>query len=177
MTDDKKKQLLMIARESIREAFNGRKVSIQDDDTENNGAFVTLKINNDLRGCIGFMEGIEPLNQMIADLAREAAFSDPRFPPLSPVELDECTISISLLTKPEKIRTLDEFVPGRDGIYMTVGTRRSVFLPQVAEETGWTKEEMLSALSRKAGLPSDSWKREDAEFRTFRAEVFDESIL
>ena len=67
--------------------------------------------------------------------------------------------------------------PGRDGIILSVSGRRAVFLPQVADETGWGRQEMLSALSRKAGLPPDAWKRDDAVFMTFTAEVFDESVL
>lgn len=177
MTEEKGKELLRIARDSISATFRGRKYHAADDGTENHGAFVTIRLGGSLRGCIGFMEGIGPLGQMVADLAREAAFSDPRFPPLTEEELERCTLEVSLLTEPEPIPSPSAFVPGRDGIHMSVGARRAVFLPQVAEETGWTREEMLAALSRKAGLPPDAWKRPDARFMVFRAEVFDEGIL
>ncbi len=177
MEKDLRKVLLRTARESINSAFSGKVCRYPEVDRENHGAFVTLRKGGDLRGCIGYLAGIGTLSSMIAELARSAAFTDPRFPPLEPDELDECTIEISLLTEPEMIESLDDFVLSRDGIYMILGQRRAVFLPQVADETGWTKEEMLSALAMKAGLMEDAWKDPDAEFLTFQAEVFDESIL
>ena len=103
MTEEKRKELLRIARDSISAAFRGREYHAADDGTENHGAFVTIRLGGSLRGCIGFMEGIGPLGQMVADLAREAAFSDPRFPPLTEEELGRCTLEVSLLTEPEPI--------------------------------------------------------------------------
>ena len=101
MTEEKRKELLRIARDSISATFRGREYHAADDGTENHGAFVTIRLGGSLRGCIGFMEGIGPLGQMVADLAREAAFSDPRFPPLTEEELGRCTLEVSLLTEPE----------------------------------------------------------------------------
>ena len=82
-----------------------------------------------------------------------------------------------MLTEPEKIETLDEFVLSRDGIIFSQNGRRAVFLPQVADETGWDKDTLLSELSLKAGLGRNSWKSPDAVFMTFQAEVSDESDL
>ena len=96
--------------------------------------------------------------------------------PIPEEELPLITIGISLLTVPEPIDSADSFRIGTDGIIMEKAGRRAVFLPQVALETGWTEEEMLSALSRKAGLGSDGWK-EGASFMTFQAEVFSEDDL
>ena len=172
MTNERKKELLAIARKSIA-GENPRTT----DKGERYGAFVTLRKHGALRGCIGFLEPIADLEKEIAELAREAAFSDPRFPPLSLPELPECTIEISLLTKPERIGSLDEFRLHRDGIILSLHGRRAVFLPQVADETGWTEEEMLSALSEKAGLPMTAWKSDEAVFHTFQAEVFSEDEM
>ena len=167
MTDERRKALLDIARKSIA----GEDVRTEDR-RERSGAFVTLRKNGELRGCIGYMEAISDLESEIKMLAREAAFSDPRFPPLSLSELPLCTIEISLLTKPERIESIQDFMPRRDGIILSLLGRRAVFLPQVADETGWTREEMLSALSEKAGLGPSAWKSDQAVFHTFQAEVF-----
>lgn len=171
-----RKQLLMIARKSLETAFSHEVYTVPEINMMR-GAFVTLRKNGELRGCIGFLEGIMPLSDEIFTLARDAAFRDYRFLPLSESELDEITIEISVLSVPEEISSAEDFLPGRDGIILSASGRRAVFLPQVADETGWGREEMLSALSRKAGLPPDAWKKEDAVFMTFTAEVFDESVL
>ena len=149
MEKKERNELLAIARKSIEDAFKGIALEEFEDDARRNGAFVTLRKGSSLRGCIGYIIGLCGLKRQIALLARDAAFSDYRFPPLSESELPLCTIEISVLTEPEEIAGPDEFIPGRDGIIMTAQGRRAVFLPQVADETGWSREEMLSALSEK----------------------------
>lgn len=166
-------ELLELARCSIRSAFTGEPLSIPDTNMRR-GAFVTLRIGGELRGCIGYLEPVAPLFEQIAMLARDAAFKDHRFDPLTAKELELCRIEISLLSHPVPILSTDDFVMGEHGIIMSVGNRRAVFLPQVAEETGWSKDELLSALGRKAGLPPDAWKAPDASFSVFTAEVFSE---
>ena len=141
------------------------------------GAFVTLRKNGELRGCIGFMSGIDDLYKEIISLSREAAFEDFRFPPLSEEDLPLIDIEISVLTEPEIIENPLSFNLGKDGIIFTLNGRRAVYLPQVATETGWNRIEMLQSLSLKAGLPSDSWKSNEAVFMTFQAEVFSESNM
>ena len=177
MEKEERNELLAIARKSIEDAFKGIALEEFEDDARRNGAFVTLRKGSSLRGCIGYIIGLCGLKRQIALLARDAAFSDYRFPPLSESELPLCTIEISVLTEPEEIAGPDEFFPGRDGIIMTAQGRRAVFLPQVADETGWTKEEMLSALSEKAGLPPSAWRSDEAVFLTFQAEVFSEDEM
>ncbi len=172
MTAERKKELLAIARNAIAGSKWARHNA-----EERYGAFVTIRKDGRLRGCIGFLEPASGIEDEIARLAREAAFSDPRFPPLPLSELPLCTIEISLLTKPERIAGPLDFTLHRDGIIMVLGGRRAVFLPQVADETGWTKEEMLSALSEKAGLPPSAWRSDEAVFLTFQAEVFSEDDL
>lgn len=174
MNKAEQQKLLRIARRSIESAFTGDVIEVEKTNLRR-GAFVTLNKGGNLRGCIGYLTGIEPLYLEIFNLARAAAFDDYRFPPLRKEELNEIEIEISVLTEPEEIGSLDEFILGRDGIIMRCGNNKAVFLPQVADETGWSKSEMLSALSLKAGLDSNAWQREEARFSTFQAEVFSES--
>lgn len=173
---NERSELLKIARDSLESAFSGNAVIIPHTDIRR-GAFVTLRKNGELRGCIGYLEGIEPLYNEIFSLSRSAAFEDYRFLPLKEEELPLISIEISIMTEPRLIKGLDEFELIRDGIILKAQGRKAVFLPQVAEETGWTKEQMLSALSRKAGLSSDAWKDDGSEFWTFQAEVFSEDDL
>ncbi len=172
---DKRRQeeLLRIARDSIRSAFTGERLDLIPSGEEY-GAFVTLRKQGELRGCIGYLEPVCPLEEQIARLARSAAFDDYRFPRLGEQELSLCTVEISLLSHPRPIASVEEFLPGEHGVILTVGSHRSVFLPQVATETGWNREELLGALARKAGLPAEAWKSPEAEFEVFTAEVFSE---
>lgn len=143
---------------------------------EKMGAFVTLQMrsNGMLRGCIGEIEPFRPLYEAVAARAADAAFRDPRFPPLSPGELSEIEIEISALTPPRPVKSYKEIEIGRHGMTLSKYGRSAVFLPQVAPEQGWTLEETLTHLAMKAGLKADDW-RENAEFTVFEAVVFRES--
>ncbi len=173
MDREEQRRLLKIARDSIKTSYLEEQPAIPPS-TEALGAFVTLRKHGELRGCIGYMSPVCPLNEQIARLARSAAFEDYRFPRLDESELESCTIEISLLSHPRRIQSVDEFLLGTHGVVLTVGGRRAVFLPQVAVETGWNKDELLAALSRKAGLPADAWRSPSATFDVFTAEVFSE---
>jgi hypothetical protein len=137
------------------------------------GAFVTLNKDGQLRGCIGHITGDEPLCRAVGQMALQAAFSDPRFQPVTADEVDDLEIEISALTQPRPIPGYQDIVIGRDGVIIHKGGRSAVFLPQVATEQGWSREEMLQQLCRKAGLARDDW-RQGADFLTFQAEVFGE---
>lgn len=137
------------------------------------GAFVTLKIHDVLRGCIGHMAEDMPLCRCVGAMAFQAAFSDRRFSPVSLDELDDIEIEISVLTPFKRIESADDIVIGRDGIIIRKGGRSAVYLPHVAVEQSWSLEETLDQLCRKAGLPLGSW-RQDALLFTFQAEVFHE---
>lgn len=142
---------------------------------EGRGAFVTLHKRGELRGCIGLLESGQPLNETVCQMAVEAAVNDPRFPTVSLSELADLKIEISVLTRPVKVSGPEAVVLGRDGVIVRRGNCQGVFLPQVAEETGWDKEKFLSILcSHKAGLAADAWKEKDTELYTFQAEVFSE---
>ena len=140
------------------------------------GVFVTLHLDGRLRGCIGRFESASTLHATIREMARSAAFSDPRFPSLSKAEAPRVEIEVSVLSPLKRIASIDEFRLGRDGIYMIKGSRHGTFLPQVAEETGWTTEEFLGHCARdKAGIGYDGWK--DAELYTYQTVVVKESEL
>ncbi|MGH4037045.1 MAG: AmmeMemoRadiSam system protein A [Sphaerochaeta sp.] len=173
MDDIEKKTLIELAKNTIAKSLNLPHKEIDASQyTERRGAFVTLSKEGKLRGCIGYIVAVEPLNKQIQRLALEAAYDDPRFTKLQKEEFSKLEIEISVLSVPKIIHSLSEFQLSRDGIILTVGPNRAVFLPQVADETGWNKDEMLSALSRKAGLNPNAYKQSDAQFMTFTAEVF-----
>jgi AmmeMemoRadiSam system protein B/AmmeMemoRadiSam system protein A len=138
------------------------------------GAFVTLTRADQLRGCIGRLSPDEPLGETVAAVAIEAAVHDARFPPVTRAELDRIEIEISVLTPSRPVAAAAEVVVGRDGVLLSKGGRRAVFLPQVADEQGWGREELLDHLCEKARLPAGCW-REGASLSVFQAEVFGEA--
>lgn len=174
-----KKKLLEIARNTI-EAYvtSGRRLNFNEDDQklkEVRGAFVTLHTHGQLRGCIGNIIGQKPLYETVRDMAIESAASDPRFPAVAKDELKDIEIEISVLSPLKKITTIDEFTLGIHGVLARRGLNQGVFLPQVATETGWTKEEFLANLCHhKAGLSSDAWKDSKTELFIFSAQIFSE---
>ena len=107
-------------------------------------------------------------------MALQSAFEDPRFSPVTAKELPDLEVEISVLTPMKPVSGPNEIVVGRDGVLLRKGGRSAVFLPQVAPEQGWGRDEMLSHLSQKAGLPPNAW-REGASFQTFQAIVFSET--
>jgi len=178
LNKEEKRELLQIAKKTIESYIKKGKVPEFNVKTERlkevQGAFVTLHIGERLRGCIGNIVGVKPLWETVRDMAVEASTKDPRFPPVSKDELSKIKIEISVLTPPKKVAH-DEIVIGRDGVIVKSGFRQGVYLPQVATETGWTKEEFLSSLCRhKAGLPADAWKEPGTELFIFQADVFPE---
>ena len=139
------------------------------------GCFVTLKIGDDLRGCIGEITPLRSLYQAVTARACDSAFRDPRFPQLTLGEFRTVEIEISALTPAKPINSWKEIEIGKHGMTITKDGHSAVFLPQVATEQGWTLEETLSHLSRKAGLMPDAYKAKDAVFTVFEAVVFCES--
>jgi len=135
------------------------------------GAFVTLTMDGQLRGCIGYIEGIKPLYEAILDNARSAAVADPRFEPVSGPELAAIELEISALTPLNRVSGPQDIVIGRHGVVLVKGGRRAVFLPQVATEQGWDLDTTLTHLALKAGLDPEGWRR-DTEFLVFEADVF-----
>jgi hypothetical protein len=139
------------------------------------GAFVTLKERGQLRGCIGRFEPSEPLYRIVQQMAVSAATEDPRFRPVDIHELDKLVYEISVLSPQRKIQSAAEIILGKHGVTVSKGFHHGVFLPQVATETGWSKEEFLGELcSQKAGLPRDCWKDPGVTLEVFTAEVLSE---
>ncbi len=137
------------------------------------GAFVTLLEGDALRGCIGTFEADRPLYRTVAEMARVAAFGDPRFPPVTARELDGLALEISVLGPRVRVTDPGEVQVGRHGIYLVHGPHRGVLLPQVAVDHGWDRERFLEETCRKAGTRPDAW-RHGAEIHVFEAEVFGE---
>ena len=177
LTDADKKQLKDIALQSIKDYLDGKSkakpvFNAQDSMlNEKCGAFVSLHKRGRLRGCIGHFGEDYPLHVIVAEMARAAAFDDPRFKPVRREELDDIDIEISVLTPMRRIQSLDEFELHRHGIYIRKGYRSGTFLPQVADEVNWTKEEFVGHCSQdKAGIGWNGWK--DAELYVYEAIVF-----
>jgi AmmeMemoRadiSam system protein A len=145
------------------------------------GAFVTLRQRPDgvtpkparLRGCIGHVEGERPLNQVIADMAIKAATQDPRFPSVSLAELDGICLEISVLSPLEPLTDVNQIELGVHGLVIVSGWRRGLLLPQVPIQFGWTREEFLAGICRKASLEPDAWQT--AELFTFTTTSFEET--
>ncbi len=177
---DQKKRLIQIAKETIHTLMNEKKVfEVEEQDPrlqEEEGAFVTIHKHGRLRGCIGNILGKGPLFKTVRNMAVSAAVKDPRFPALTKEELKDIDIEISVLSKPWRITNVDEIQLGVHGVIVSGGMfNRGVYLPQVATETGWSKEQFLSSLcSQKAGLPADAWKDPKTVIEIFTASVFSE---
>ncbi len=179
LTAEEKRELFRIARAAVEAAVHRKPAPGTEPLTpalrEKRGVFVTLKIQGQLRGCIGYIEAVKPLHQAAAEMAREAAVGDPRFPPVSEKELPLLEYEISVLTPRRQISDPSEFVTGRHGIIVERDGRSGVFLPQVAPEQGWDRETTLSYLcAHKAGLPADAWRDKRTKLFVFEAEVLEE---
>ena len=178
LSDADKKVLKEIALQSIKDSLDGKRCSdnsslftIHSSLNQKCGAFVSLHKHGHLRGCIGHFGEDYPLHEIVAEMARAAAFEDPRFMPVTRDELDDLDIEISVLTPMRRIQSLDEFELHRHGIYIKKGYRSGTFLPQVADEVNWTKEEFVGHCSQdKAGLGWDGWR--DAELYVYEAIIF-----
>jgi len=179
LTDAQKQELLNIARAAITEGFaTGTQMmptTSQKALLERYPVFVTLKQDGMLRGCIGMTEARLPLYQAVAQMACAAAFEDPRFQPLQAEELPYTDIEISILSPMKRIHDPKEIILGIHGVMVKRHDRSGLFLPQVATETGWSKEEFLNKLcSQKAHLPPDIWRDKRTELYVFRVLSFEQ---
>lgn len=179
LSDEEKKSLLTLARTTINDYIKeGEKATLNANDFTDNlskhcGAFVTLHKKGDLRGCIGRFEPNIPLYKVVQNMAIASATRDFRFSTVTEDEIDELDIEISVLTPMKKIESIDEIELGRHGIYIKKGITGGTFLPQVATDTKWTKEEFLGHCARdKARIGWDGWK--NADIYIYEALVFSE---
>ena len=180
-SESDRRTLLTVARNAIARKLEGHRPGTEDlipgeaDPPEGSGgAFVTLKIDGALRGCIGHIISDSPIAETVAEMARSAAFGDPRFPPLAAAELPDTDIEISRLSAFFPIRP-EEVEVGTHGLLLRLGYRSGLLLPQVPGEQGWNREQYLSGLCRKSGLPDGAWNNPDAVLEAFTAEVFGDS--
>jgi AmmeMemoRadiSam system protein A len=179
MNDTQKQTLLKVARDTVEAIITGgAALKPESDDPQLNahcGCFVTLKNKGRLRGCIGRFVSDIPLIELVVEMAKASATGDPRFfaDPITAGELEQVDVEISVLSPLERTGDPLSLRLGVDGIYIKQGRASGCFLPQVATETGWTKEEFLSyCCSHKAGLAPDAWKDPETEVFLFTAEVF-----
>jgi len=179
LSSKEKEILLLTARESIRSLFGKADIPTADFKAFPNlklkaGAFVTLKIKDELRGCIGFITSDQPLFDTICEVAKHAAVQDPRFPPLTPQEFNSIDIEISVLSPMKKISDYDEIIIGKHGLLVEEGFHRGLLLPQVATENDYSVQQFLTSICMKAGLSPDLWQRKKINLKVFTALVFNE---
>lgn len=186
LTPEEERTLLLIARASLEaHVLEGRRIrldefALTDALREKHGAFVTLRHGGQLRGCIGYTSNAMPLAETVSENAVNAAARDPRFMPVTPAELGEITIEISALTPGEtpdtpfkRVNDISEIVLGRDGLYIERPPHRGgLLLPQVPVEQGWSLDQFLAGVCRKAGYPEGAWKEQGTLLYRFSAQVF-----
>lgn len=165
--------LLRLAHDAIATAAGGRRFSPDAPSShlaEPRGAFTTVYLHGELRGCVGYPSAIAPLYRTIAETAQAAAFEDTRFPPLRADEVPALEVSLSILSP---LRPIDakEIEIGRHGLVISRSNQRGLLLPQVPVEHGWDRITFLEQTCRKAGLPLDAWEH-GATIEGFTAEVF-----
>ena len=178
LSAEEKKQLLGIARKTIERHLRGEPVELTEIFSgalcEKCGAFVTLKKGEELRGCIGIIEGFTPLHETVAEMAVAAASRDSRFQPVELSEMDKIHIEISALSPITPLEDIAEIEIGRHGLIVSRGFNRGLLLPQVASEYDWDVSTFLSMTCRKAGLAENAWKMSDTRIEKFSAVVFGE---
>ncbi|HKT13083.1 MAG TPA: AmmeMemoRadiSam system protein A [Terriglobia bacterium] len=177
LTEEHRKILLKLARQALEEGVCGV-IELKEPPElapallEPRGAFVTLRKDADLRGCIGHVQTSAPLYKTVQECAVAAALSDPRFRPVTPEEAPLLHLEISVLSMPSEIAP-DQVVIGQHGLIVTQGWQRGLLLPQVPVACNWGREQFLEETCLKAGLPPDAWKK-GARIEAFTAEVFEE---
>jgi AmmeMemoRadiSam system protein A len=172
---EERAQLLRLAHDSISSALEHREIPLDPPTphlAEPRGAFTSLHLRGELRGCVGYVLPTCPVYRAVAETARAAAFDDNRFPPVSKEEAPHLEIELSILSPAQPIRP-EEIEVGRHGLLIGGHGHRGLLLPQVPVERGWDRITFLEQTCRKAGLPMDAWQK-GATIEAFTAEVFGE---
>lgn len=186
LTHAEERTLLGIGRRALNAyVLSGERIHLDEDGLSaalraHHGAFVTLRIGRELRGCIGITSNLKPLAMAVRDSTISSASADPRFEAVRPGELEQLSMEISVLgrgdtadTPFKRIESIEDIVIGRDGLYMTAPPKKAgLLLPQVAVEQQWDTLAFLDALCRKAGCSPETWKNEGVELYRFSAQVF-----
>ncbi len=181
LNDDEKKFLLNCARKSIlsvlinKDAIPHVDYILYPNLKEKHGVFVTLRIQDELRGCIGFTIAQGDLFTTVCQAAKYAAFEDPRFLPVTLSELERISIEISILSTPVSIKDYSEIKIGEHGLLLDEDFIKALLLPQVAVENNYDIPQFLEALCLKAGLPPSYWKKQKLHLKVFTANIFSES--
>jgi len=181
LNEEVKNILLLSAREAIKSRFDksnppqNNYSQYPELSEKNKGAFVTLTMHNELRGCIGYLEAPDQtLFDTICDAAKRAAFNDPRFHPLSARELQDINIEISILSPFYPIKDYEEIKIGLHGLLLDEEGIRALLLPQVATEHHFTLQQFLTAICQKAGIDSYTWQKRKLRLKVFTAIIFSE---
>lgn len=183
LPESDRRELVRLAREVVRREVNGErapdlgewKARMSPAVLQPAGVFVTLMARGDLRGCIGYIEGLKPIVEAVADNAYSAAFRDPRFSPVTKSEYGDLSLKISVLTPLVPVKDIAEIEVGRHGLVLSARGRRGVFLPEVPVEQGWDRTAYLEHLGLKAGLDRNAWKQ--ATLESFESIVFGDELL
>ena len=179
LSDKQQIEMLRLARNTIADSLsieNDPSEMDLDDEVYKNicGAFVTLHIKGNLRGCIGNIVGTKQIPETVAEMAKSSAFRDPWFNPLGKEEYSNIDIEISILSPIETVNDVSEIVVGRDGVIISRGYNSGLLLPQVATEQGWDRDTFIEHTCHKAGLPGNAWQDPDTKIEKFSAQVFGE---
>jgi AmmeMemoRadiSam system protein A len=175
---DERELLLHLAHQAVESALEEREPAlptIPEHLKQQRGAFTTLYLEGDVRGCVGYVFAVAPLFQTVIETARAAAFQDMRFLPVTREEAAQLRISISVLSPLFPIKA-EELELGKHGLLISQGNRRGLLLPQVPAEHGWDRKTFLEQTCRKAGLAPDAWEH-GATLEAFTAEIFGEGVL
>jgi AmmeMemoRadiSam system protein A len=177
-TKDERALLLRLAQDSILSALERRQIPLEPPTahlTEPRGAFTSLYLAGQLRGCVGYVLPVSSVYRAVADTARAAAFEDTRFPPVTLPEAHDLEIELSILSPPQSISP-DAIEIGSHGLIITMAGHRGLLLPQVPVEHHWDRTMFLEQTCRKAGLPLDAWQK-GATIEAFTAEVFGDKVF
>ncbi|MBV8050629.1 MAG: AmmeMemoRadiSam system protein A [Acidobacteriaceae bacterium] len=175
---EERRILLQLAHNAIESVFDQREINVGPPSShfsEPRGAFTTIYLHGQLRGCVGYVFAVTPLYRTVAETARAAAFEDTRFYPITREEAPDLRVSLSILSNLEEIKS-DQIEVGRHGLVISLHGQRGLLLPQVPVEYQWTRTTFLEQTCRKAGLPTDAWKT-GARLEAFTAEVFGDDDL
>lgn len=182
LNQEEKNTLLSLARFTLETWIKQKRKPTEDELSkfkltpqlqEKSGAFVTLHINDRLRGCIGYIEPLYPLYYAVMENTVNASSRDPRFPPVRDKEIPQITIELSVMSPLQNVSDPEEIEVGKHGLVIEQGMNRGLLLPQVATEWKWDKYQFLTETCRKAGLEPDAWKK-GAAIYSFAAQVFSE---
>jgi len=178
LSQQEKDYLLVYARQTIAKTLNLPVENLQEIQSEvfqqEAGAFVTLHKKGSLRGCIGYVVARGPLIETIEQMAKAAAFNDPRFKAVKADELDSINVEISVLSPLVLIENIEDIIVGKHGLMLKKGFNSGLLLPQVPVELNWSRSQYLDGLCQKAGVAPGSWADNDSELLSFTAIVFGE---